>query len=175
MVLLDNMTKLRNRRLLFDRLKQAKLTSARTGQHGALLFLDLDHFKELNDSLGHTYGDELLRNVATRLLDAVREGDSVARLGGDEYVVLIEALHTDMAEAALQAEGVAKKVMHALVQPYKLFGHDYQCTPSIGIALFLESHESQDDIIKKADAAMYQAKEDGRNRIRLAPCPVEAG
>ncbi len=163
----DPLTELPNRRLLFDRLKQAKLTSARTGQHGALLFLDLDHFKELNDSLGHTYGDELLRNVATRLLDAVREGDSVARLGGDEYVVLIEALHTDMAEAALQAEGVAKKVMHALVQPYKLFGHDYQCTPSIGIALFLESHESQDDIIKKADAAMYQAKAAGRNAIRF--------
>jgi diguanylate cyclase (GGDEF)-like protein/PAS domain S-box-containing protein len=163
----DPLTALPNRRLLMDRLHQAMLTSARTEQHGALMFLDLDHFKQLNDSLGHDIGDELLKQVARRILECVREGDSVARLGGDEFVILLEALSDQSNEAATQAESVASKVMAALGQPYQLRHHAYSSTPSIGIVIFMEDHETMDELVKKADAAMYQAKSAGRNTIRF--------
>jgi diguanylate cyclase (GGDEF)-like protein len=150
-----------------DRLKKAIVSAARTGQHGAVMFLDLDHFKQLNDSLGHDVGDILLQQVATRLKSCVREVDSVARLGGDEFVVLLEALSMHPQEAAAQAEVIAGKVLASLGQPYELREHAYTSTPSIGIVVFLESDETIDDLLKKADVAMYQAKAAGRNTLRF--------
>ena len=162
----DPLTSLPNRRLLMDRLKQALVTSERTGQHGALMFLDLDHFKQLNDSLGHAIGDELLLQVAQRVRSCVREGDSVARFGGDEFVVLLEALSNHADEAATQAENIANKILVALGKPYLLRGHPCSSTPSLGIVIFLEhEEETRDELIKRADAAMYQAKAAGRNTI----------
>ena len=164
----DPLTALPNRRLLMDRLKQALVTSERTGQHGALMFLDLDHFKQLNDSLGHAVGDELLRQVAQRMRACVREGDSVARFGGDEFVVLLEALSVHAEEAATQAESVANKILATLGKPYTLRDHQYSSTPSVGIVIFLEhEEETRDELIKKADVAMYQAKAAGRNTVRF--------
>ncbi|MDR7308807.1 EAL domain-containing protein [Rhodoferax saidenbachensis] len=163
----DPLTGLPNRRLLMDRVRQAMANSSRLGQHGALMFLDLDHFKLLNDTLGHDVGDELLQQVAERLRLCVREGDSVARLGGDEFVVLLEALSPNMHEAATQAEVVAHKVLEALAVPYNLRQHTYSSTPSIGIVMFMQDHQSMDDLLKKADVAMYQAKAAGRNTVRF--------
>lgn len=159
----DPLTGLPNRRLLMDRLRQAMATSKRTGEHGCVMFIDLDHFKTLNDTLGHDVGDELLQQVATRLNDCVRECDSVARLGGDEFVVLLESLSHCAEEAATQAEVVAHKILDTLGKPYRLRGHDYTSTPSIGIVIFALDHESMEDLLKKADVAMYQAKSAGRN------------
>jgi diguanylate cyclase (GGDEF)-like protein len=163
----DPLTSLPNRRLLMDRVKQALVTSARTGQHGALMFLDLDHFKQLNDTLGHDVGDLLLQQVAQRMRACVREGDSVARLGGDEFVVLLESLSMQPQEAAAQAEAIAGKVMAALGQPYTLREHTHSSTPSLGIVIFLEDNESIEELLKKADVAMYQAKAAGRNTVRF--------
>jgi diguanylate cyclase (GGDEF)-like protein/PAS domain S-box-containing protein len=163
----DPLTGLANRRLLADRLKQAMITSARSSQHGALMFLDLDHFKQLNDNLGHDLGDILLQQVAARLQDCVREGDSVARLGGDEFVVLLEALSTNAHEAVTQTEVIASKILETLGLPYPLNEHIYSSTPSIGIVLFLEEQESMEELLKKADVAMYQAKSAGRNTARF--------
>jgi len=163
----DPLTGLPDRRLLMDRVRQAMVNSARLGQHGALMFLDLDHFKLLNDTLGHDVGDELLQQVAYRLRNCVREGDSVARLGGDEFVVLLEGLSENRTEAANQAEVVAHKILDALALPYSLRGHGYNSTPSIGIVVFMEDHETMDDLLKKADVAMYQAKAAGRNTARF--------
>jgi diguanylate cyclase (GGDEF)-like protein/PAS domain S-box-containing protein len=159
----DPLTQLPNRRLLLDRLKQALVTSARSGQRGALMFLDLDHFKLLNDTLGHDLGDALLKQVATRLKTCVREGDTVARLGGDEFVILLEGLSQNIAESAADAEGVANKVLSTLNQPYSLRWHEHESTPSIGIAVFIGDQEGADALLKKADLAMYQAKAAGRN------------
>jgi diguanylate cyclase (GGDEF)-like protein/PAS domain S-box-containing protein len=170
----DPLTALPNRRLLIDRLKQAMVTSGRTDQHGAVMFLDLDHFKLLNDTLGHDVGDLLLQQVAERLKGCVREGDSVARLGGDEFVVLLEALSTQADSAATQAEGIAQKILVTLGQPYDLRGHAYSITPSIGIVVFMEGHETMDDLLKKADVAMYQAKALGRNTARFFDPEMQA-
>ncbi|MCF8168062.1 MAG: EAL domain-containing protein [Rhodoferax sp.] len=161
----DALTCLPNRRLLLDRLGQAMLTSARTDQHGALMFIDLDHFKQLNDTLGHDVGDELLQQVAKRLRTCVREGDSVARLGGDEFVVLLEALSPHAIEAATQSELVAHKILHALGQPYSLRNLSHNSTPSIGIVQFLGHRQVLEDLLKMADVAMYQAKSSGRNTV----------
>jgi diguanylate cyclase (GGDEF)-like protein/PAS domain S-box-containing protein len=161
----DSLTGLPNRRLLLDRLHQAMLTSGRSGQHGALMFMDLDHFKQLNDALGHDVGDKLLQQVAGRLRDCIRESDSVARLGGDEFLVLLEGLNTHPLEAATQSEMLAIKMLETLGQPYALGTHTYTCTPSIGIVLFLEDQHSLEDLLKMADVAMYQAKSSGRNTI----------
>jgi diguanylate cyclase (GGDEF)-like protein/PAS domain S-box-containing protein len=170
----DPLTNLPNRRLLYDRLQQAILTSCRTDQHGALMFLDLDHFKQLNDSLGHDLGDILLQQVALRLQTCVREGDSVARMGGDEFVVLLEALSIYPNEAASQAETIAHKILAALAQPYHLREHTYVITPSIGIVVFLHQQESFDELLKKADVAMYQAKTAGRNNARFFDPTMQA-
>ncbi len=159
----DALTGLPNRRLFMDRLGQAMLTSTRSGEHGALILLDLDHFKRLNDTLGHDVGDELLKQVATRLRACVRDGDSVARLGGDEFVVLLESLSSQPLEAANQAELVAIKILDALSQPHHLRNHVYSVTPSIGIVQFLQDKQTTDDLFKMADVAMYQAKSSGRN------------
>ena len=163
----DPLTDLPNRRLLADRLQQAQASYARTGKEGAILFIDLDNFKALNDTQGHDVGDILLVQVAKRLRACVREGDTVARLGGDEYIVMLEDLSEDQVEAASQAKVVGKKILDALNQPYQLVGHEYRNTPSIGVTLLNGQHHSADDLLKQADIAMYQAKKSGRNTLRF--------
>lgn len=163
----DPLTGLPNRRLLLDRLQQAVASSARSGHHGALLFIDLDNFKSLNDTLGHDVGDLLLQQVAQRLKTCVREGDTVARLGGDEFVVVLEDLSMRAPEAAAQTEAVVEKVFGALHQPYWLDDHEHRNTPSIGATLFSNKHSGLEDIMKQADIAMYQAKKAGRNTLRF--------
>ena len=180
----DTLTRLANRRLMLEHLEQAMSASKRSHHHGALLFLDLDNFKSLNDTHGHSVGDLLLIEVAERLKACVREADTVARFGGDEFVVLLCELDTQPAEASEQAIAVAEKIRIRLSDLYVLQAApsgpatgtiEHQCTASIGVAIFRGRDESQSSVIDRADAAMYQAKKDGRNRIRLAPCPVEAG
>ncbi|MEQ1766466.1 MAG: EAL domain-containing protein, partial [Methylotenera sp.] len=166
----DSLTHLPNRRMLLDRLKRALAVSARNGRDGAVLFLDLDHFKTLNDSLGHAIGDLLLQQVSERLTDCLREGDTVARLarlGGDEFVVMLEDLSENPLKAAAQAEVVANKILIALNQPYQLSTHEYQGTATIGVAFFRDHEYSQEDLLKHADIAMYQAKKAGRNTLRF--------
>lgn len=165
MAFYDALTGLPNRRLLLDRLAQAMASAIRTGHHGAVMFLDLDHFKRLNDTLGHDAGDVLLQQVAGRLKLCVHADDSVARLGGDEFVVLLSALSTTRHEAAAQAEAMGHKILSALGHPYSLMGHTYTSTPSIGIVVFMQDQESIDELLKKADIAMYQAKAAGRNIV----------
>lgn len=163
----DPLTKLPNRRLLLDRLNHALLDVARTGKRGALLFIDLDHFKTLNDTLGHYVGDMLLQQVADRLMRCVREGDTVARLGGDEYVVMLRDLSEQALEAAARVEVIGYKIINALNVPYRLGSHEHHSTPSIGVAMFSADGETQEDLLKHADIAMYQAKKAGRNVIRF--------
>lgn len=161
----DGLTELPNRRLLLDRLQQAIVNSGRDNTSGALLFIDLDNFKDLNDTLGHDVGDQLLKQVAGRLMDCVREVDTVARLGGDEFVVMLEKLGTSASDAAACAEVVGRKVLHALNVPYGLGGHEHHSTPSIGITLFHDHRLGLDELLKQADMAMYQAKAAGRNTL----------
>ena len=163
----DPLTKLPNRRLLLDRLQQALATSARTGKLGALLFIDLDNFKTLNDTLGHDMGDLLLQQVANRLLACVREGDTVARLGGDEFVVMLEDLTDNASEAANSAETVGEKILSALNQTYQLKDRLHHSSPSIGVTLFSDHQESIEELLKRADVAMYQSKAAGRNTLRF--------
>ncbi|MBK6553840.1 MAG: EAL domain-containing protein [Rhodocyclaceae bacterium] len=161
----DPLTQLPNRRLLIDRLGLALAATTRYRKHGALLFLDLDYFKNLNDTLGHEAGDQMLVEVAGRLKSCVREGDTVARLGGDEFVVMLEDLSQDEAEAATQAELVAKKILELGTQPYRLRGREHHSTFSIGIGLFNAEHLGADELLRRADVAMYQAKTNGRNAL----------
>ncbi|MDN4052043.1 EAL domain-containing protein [Massilia sp. YIM B02763] len=163
----DGLTGLPNRRLLLDRIAQALAKSDRARTFGAVLFLDLDNFKSLNDTLGHQAGDSLLKRVAMRLQDATRDTDTVARLGGDEFVVLLEGLGSSAGEAARHAQRVADKILHALGLPHTIGGHDIRSTPSVGIAMFGAGTHSVDDLIKQADMAMYEAKAAGRNAARL--------
>ena len=163
----DVLTRLPNRRLLLDRLQQAMLTARRTHHQGALMFIDLDNFKLVNDTMGHDKGDLLLQQVAKRLVASVRERDTVARLGGDEFVVVLEDLSPLASEAAAQAEGVAEKVLASLSQPCLLEGIEVKNSCSIGIVLFTDANASADDLMKHADLAMYQAKEAGRNTLRF--------
>ena len=161
----DPLTQLPNRRLLIDRLGHALATAVRHRRHGALLFLDFDHFKILNDTEGHQAGDRLLVEVARRLHACVRQVDTVARLGGDEFVVLLENLGDGEEAAAARAELVGEKIREAVAQPFLLKGRDYHGSMSIGISLFGDSHQSVEELLKRADVAMYQAKSGGRNRI----------
>jgi diguanylate cyclase (GGDEF)-like protein/PAS domain S-box-containing protein len=161
----DPLTELPNRRLLLDRLRQALAAAARHRRHGALLFLDLDHFKVLNDTAGHEVGDRLLVEIARRLRACVREGDTVARLGGDEFVVMLDDLSNDDNGAAAQADVVAQKILDAVARPCKLDGQDYHGSLSIGIGLFGAGRHGVDELLKRADLAMYQAKAAGRNTI----------
>jgi len=163
----DPLTKLPNRRLLLDRLKHALAVSSHAQAYGAVLFLDLDHFKILNDTRGHDVGDLLLLEVAARLQACLREGDSVARLGGDEFVVILESLSTQEKFAMQQTELVGEKICGLLAQPYELDGYQYQTSSSIGISLFIGHSESVDDLLKHADSAMYQAKAAGRGVCRF--------
>ncbi|MCX7141283.1 MAG: EAL domain-containing protein [Proteobacteria bacterium] len=170
----DPLTLLPNRRLLLDRLQQALAVSARSKRLGALLFLDLDNFKTLNDTLGHDKGDLLLQQIAQRLATCVREGDTVARLGGDEFVVMLENLSLSPADAATQTEIVGEKILAALSQPYALAGHEYHSTSSIGVTLFSDQRETVEDLLKRADLAMYQAKTAGRNTLRFFDPEMQA-
>jgi len=163
----DPLTRLPNRRLLLDRLGQALALADRSGIGGALLFIDLDNFKTLNDTLGHETGDQLLVEVANRLQDCLREGDTAARLGGDEFIIMLEGLSGTPNEAAIQARIVGEKILAALNRPYDLSGHPYHSTPSIGIALFGETRTSTSDLLRNADLAMYQSKSAGRNTLRF--------
>ena len=160
----DQLTGLPNRRLLFDRLEQALASRSRHHRQGALLFIDLDNFKTLNDTLGHDVGDLLLQQIAQRLLACVREGDTVARIGGDEFVVMLDGLSAIDAEAANQAELVGKKLLATLNQPFQIANITYQGSACIGIALF-ENSLAIDELLKRADLAMYQAKSLGRNAL----------
>jgi len=172
----DALTKLANRRLLNDRLSQTMASGKRSGCYGALMFLDLDNFKPLNDTHGHAIGDLLLIEVAQRLKSCVRETDTVARFGGDEFVVMLRDLNASKAESISSAEIVAEKIRVRLSGPYVLTieregeaeaSVEHFCSASIGVALFLGYEASQDEVLKWADAAMYQAKEEGRNLIRF--------
>ncbi len=163
----DPLTGLPNRRLLMDRLHHALLSCVRSDRHGALLLIDLDNFKTLNDTLGHDVGDLLLKQVAERLDACVREGDTVARMGGDEFVIILENLNGQPQEAAFQVEALGEKILAVLNQPYRLGNHDRHSTPSIGVALFAGNKISIDELMKRADIAMYSAKKAGRNAIRF--------
>ena len=163
----DPLTQLPNRRLMIDRMHHAMAASTRRASACALLFLDLDHFKALNDTLGHDMGDLLLQQVSTRLQDSLREGDTVSRFGGDEFVVLLEGLNVDEIEAATQAEDIAKKILSSIRKPYHLISQNYTCSTSIGIAVFNGHKFEVEDLLKQADIAMYQAKDDGRNTFRF--------
>jgi len=170
----DSLTLLPNRRLLVDRLKRALVSSARSTNIGALLFIDLDEFKTLNDTLGHDKGDLLLQQVAQRLLTCVREGDTVARLGGDEFVVMLEGLSQNKDEVAQHCEMVGEKILATLNQPYSLNGHEVRSTPSIGITLFDGDRHPMDELLKQADLAMYQSKAAGRNTLRFFDAAMQA-
>ncbi len=163
----DPLTRLPNRRLLTDRLNHALAASARSGHSGALLFIDLDNFKTLNDTLGHPTGDLLLEQVAERLLGCVREDDTVARFGGDEFVVILERLSAHADEAATQTRTAGEKILATLNQPYQLAGHKKYSTSSIGATLFLAHRATAEELLKQADLAMYQAKTAGRNVLRF--------
>jgi len=168
MAFYDHLTLLPNRQLLMDRLKHALSSSARSGKEGALLFIDLDNFKTLNDTLGHSIGDLLLQQVAQRLETCVREGDTVSRFGGDEFVVLLENLSDNAFESATQTETVGVKILTALNKPYQLAEHEYRSTSSIGAALFNGHQLAPEVILKHADHAMYLAKNAGRNALRFS-------
>jgi diguanylate cyclase (GGDEF)-like protein len=170
----DPLTQLPNRLLLRDRLHQALALSRRSGLYGALLFIDLDNFKLLNDSHGHDTGDLMLKEVARRLQSCIREGDSVARLGGDEFVVLIEELDASQEEAASRAEIATEKIIDRLGRAYSLGKVDYHSTASIGITLFPDGDITVDDMLKRADLAMYQAKSAGRNTLRFFDPAMQA-
>ncbi len=163
----DPLTGLPNRRLLLDRLGLALPTSARRASSGAILFIDLDNFKDVNDREGHEYGDLLLTEAARRLSSCVRAQDTVARLGGDEFVVMLEDLSADPAYAQTQAEVIAKKACAALGASYALRQKSHRCTASIGVCLFKGSEVAIADLLKRADSAMYEAKAAGRDTIRF--------
>ena len=170
----DPLTQLPNRRLLLDRLQQALTATGRSGRQGALLFIDLDNFKVLNDTLGHDKGDLLLQQVAQRLGGSVREVDTVARLGGDEFVVMLEGLGAGPEKAGPQARMVGEKILAALNRPYLLGEHKHHSTPSIGITVFGEDHDTVDELLKRADFAMYQSKAAGRNTLRFFDPEMQA-
>lgn len=161
----DPLTELPNRRLLLDRLKQALVSSERTGKQVALLFIDLDNFKSINDTLGHEEGDKLLRQVAQRLKACVREVDTVSRLGGDEFVVMLEDLSEDAEKGAAQLAATGEKILASFNRPYQLSQYEYQCTSSIGATLFNHNDTEVEEKLKHADIAMYQAKKAGRNTL----------
>ncbi|GAA4422441.1 sensor domain-containing protein [Acidovorax lacteus] len=170
----DALTGLPNRRLLLDRLQRAIAFALRAEQHGALLFIDLDNFKDLNDTLGHDTGDQLLVQVAERLRGCVRDSDTVARFGGDEFVVLLQALHQEPTRASAEAARVAQLIIDRLGAAYTMAATAHHSTPSIGITLFGRTASRVDDLLKQADMAMYQAKAGGRNTVRFFDPDMQA-
>ncbi len=172
----DPLTHLPNRRLFNDRLTQAMAETKRTKIFGALMFLDLDNFKSLNDTQGHVVGDSLLVEVAKRLKESVREVDSIARFGGDEFVVLVKDLSTDRVTSTAQVAVIAEKIRTSLADPYLLTVRhpgqpeavvEHRCSASIGVVVFVKQEADESDLLKWADAAMYQAKSAGRDAVRF--------
>lgn len=163
----DALTGLPNRRLLIDRLQQAFASSARSQHYGAVVFIDLDNFKTLNDSRGHDYGDLLLVEVARRLRACVRGEDTVARIGGDEFVIILEDLKQSIDQSVIEARNVGDKILENIHQPYHLKEIEYHNSCSIGISLFIGSEVSVDELLKRSDTAMYQAKAAGRNTLKF--------
>lgn len=164
----DFLTNLPNRRLLADRLQQAFVRCARQQSYGAVLSLDLNNFKALNDSKGHQAGDELLQQVAGRLQQCLRKNDTIARMGGDEFIAVLDDLGTDKAEAVAAAQAAAEKMMAVFSQPFQLQNIKYRTSPSIGICLFQGDHFSEEEVLRRADIAMYQAKNsDNLNSIQM--------
>ncbi len=164
----DPLTDLPNRRLLIDRLNHALINNSRRGHHGALMFIDLDNFKNLNDTMGHDIGDLLLKQVAEQLTSCVRQGDTVSRLGGDEFVVMLEDLSNEIDEAATHTESVGLKILSVLSKTYRYPSYIYQGSASIGVTIFSDNdYFSADDLMKQIDIAMYQAKSAGRNTLRF--------
>ncbi|MDD0814550.1 EAL domain-containing protein [Curvibacter sp. HBC28] len=161
----DVLTQLPNRRLLLDRIGQSFTLSARKRSHGAIVFLDLDRFKNLNDMKGHAAGDLLLKQVAQRLKDTVRGHDTVSRFGGDEFVVVLEELGATLEDALSASRVVAQKIIKEINQPFDVDGYLYQTSPSLGICLFYADELSVTEVLKRADMAMYQAKQAGRNTL----------
>lgn len=170
----DLLTNLPNRRLLIDRLQHTLAVSARHHNHGAVLFIDLDHFKTLNDTKGHSVGDMLLVEVAKRLKSCMRSGDTLARLGGDEFVVILQDLSEDESQAAIQAESACAKIIAAINQPFHLESYLYHSSTSIGVCLFRNQEITVDELLKRADIAMYQAKNAGRNTSRFYDPTMQA-
>jgi len=170
----DPLTHLPNRRLMLDHIHHAMAANARSGNKSALLFLDLDRFKTLNDTLGHDMGDLLLQQVAERLTTCIREGDTISRFGGDEFVVLLEDLSVQPIEAAVQVEDIANKILSSINAPYQLASHHYTSSTSIGITLFKDHQSKVEELLKQADIAMYQAKDDGRNALRFFDPQMQA-
>jgi diguanylate cyclase (GGDEF)-like protein len=158
----DTLTNLPNRRLFHDRLEHALARASRSDQRVGLIFFDLDGFKDVNDTLGHDVGDQLLCEVAGRLRECVRESDSLCRLGGDEFTVIIE-------NAMLPADAIraAERIVQALATPFQLSGHEVKTTASIGIAMYPDDGAESTTLIKNADVAMYRAKQSGRNRFQV--------
>jgi diguanylate cyclase (GGDEF)-like protein/PAS domain S-box-containing protein len=166
----DPLSQLPNRRLLIDRLTHAMATNKRSNTYGALMFLDLDNFKPVNDTHGHVVGDALLIEAAQRLTNCIREMDTVARFGGDEFVVMLQELDVDKVASIAQATAVAEKIQVVLSDPYVLtispeLTVEHRCTVSIGVVMFISHEAGQDDLMRCADIAMYQAKDAGRNQI----------
>jgi diguanylate cyclase (GGDEF)-like protein/PAS domain S-box-containing protein len=170
----DLLTGLPNRQLLLDRFQQTFASSARSGREGAVLLIDLDNFKDINDTLGHDIGDSLLQQTAQRLKSCVREGDTVARLVGDEFVVVLENLSEQPIEAATQTEAISEKILAALSKPYHLAKYEYQGTASIGATLINGHQQTAEELLKQADIAMYQAKKAGRNTLRFFDPQMQA-
>lgn len=163
----DSLTLLPNRRMFMEKIDESILLCKQTSNHGAIMFLDLDRFKSLNDTLGHDYGDLLLQKVAERLRDCVKKRDIVARFGGDEFVILLNGLDKSIVKMKQDATNVAIRILNILNEPFDLLGHHYQTSPSIGVVVFGEDDDSQEDLIKYADIAMYQAKKSGRNIVKF--------
>lgn len=170
----DSLTGLPNRQLLLDRLQHEIVVASRRGSMGAVMFIDLDNFKVLNDTLGHDMGDLLLQQVAQRISQTVREGDTVARWGGDEFVVVVSQLGMHAADAVGRADTIAEQIRASLNSPYDLNKHEHHTTPSIGVSLFHGHSETIEELLKHADLAMYQAKSAGRNTIRFFDPQMQA-
>ncbi|MFN3580943.1 MAG: EAL domain-containing protein [Pseudomonas sp.] len=163
----DPLTHLPNRRLLLERLLHALANKDRTRLEGALLFIDLDNFKNLNDTLGHVLGDELLKEVAGRLKEHLRATDSLARMGGDEFVILFEGLTVDPDEAAQKVKLLGQSMLERLSQPYLINGGSHVTTASIGVVLFSDAQDNAEELMKRSELAMYEAKKGGRNNLRF--------
>jgi diguanylate cyclase (GGDEF)-like protein/PAS domain S-box-containing protein len=174
MALHDALTGLPNRRLMGDRLKHAVLTAERDRQHGALLILDMDNFKDVNDTMGHAAGDQLLRQIAMRITECVRKSDTVARLGGDEFVVILERLGEDRTVATEKTLDLGSKIREELSRPFEFGTQVINTSPSIGVILFGDGSTPPDELVKQADMALYKAKEEGRNRLAFFDPQLQA-